>query len=118
MTVFKMQNGMEWIFGYRFYIGTANIEFECCMDFRISGVQDGVGVVEQNEVRVVGSLFSNRLDCNRLDLNAEWIVGSGSSYQLRLCSALFQVSCTCQSLQGYLGTAGYETFDSTTQLLS
>ena len=59
-----MQNGMEWIFGsfYRFYIGTANIEFECCLDFRISGVQDGVGVVEQNGVRVVGSLFSNRLD--------------------------------------------------------
>ena len=62
MTVFKMQNGMEWIFGYRFYIGTANIEFECCMDFRISGVQDGVGVVEQNGVKVVGSLLSNRLD--------------------------------------------------------
>ena len=39
-------------------------------------------------------------------MNAEWIVGSRSSYQLRLCSALFQVSCACQSLQGYLGTAG------------
>ena len=63
-TVFSIQNGMEWILDRftDFYIGTANIEFECCMDFRISGVQDGVGVVQQNGVRVVGSLLSNRLD--------------------------------------------------------
>ena len=63
-TVFSIQNGMEWILDRftDFYIGTANIDFECCMDFRISGVQDGAGVVQQNGVRVAGSLLSSRLD--------------------------------------------------------